>query len=201
MSSHIHDFKTVIKESLLRLVFELMGTTLLTTLWLSTTATGDSTGFFVGFFVLLVFSARISGSHFNPAVTLAFMLRRETGGFSRLLGIAYMIFQVAGGLLGGLLGYTFFLAQPKIGLVPNFYGKTTAFMFQAMTLEVMGTAILVFLYLTQTEEKTKLSDDNAITTLIIAAAYFVSTYWCDSFWYIQRATPLNPAIALGDGLG
>jgi hypothetical protein len=37
MASHVHDFKTTIAESLLRLVFELMGTTLLTTLWLSTT--------------------------------------------------------------------------------------------------------------------------------------------------------------------
>ena len=112
MASHVHDFKTTIKESLLRLVFEMMGTCLLTTLWLSTTISGDGIGFFVGFFVLLVFSARISGSHFNPAVTLAFMLRKETGGFSRILGLAYILFQIAGGLLGGLLGYTWFLAQP-----------------------------------------------------------------------------------------
>jgi aquaporin Z len=117
MSNHVHDFQTTVKESLLRLIFELTGTCLLTSLWLSTTTSGDSIGFFVGFFVLLVFSARISGSHFNPAVTLAFMVRKETGGFSRILGIAYMLFQIAGGLLGGLLGYTFFQAQPSIGLV------------------------------------------------------------------------------------
>jgi glycerol uptake facilitator-like aquaporin len=117
MSSHVHDFQTTIKESLLRLIFELTGTCLLTSLWLSCTASGDSIGFFVGFFVLLVFSARISGSHFNPAVTLAFMVRKETGGFSRVLGLAYMLFQIAGGLLGGLLAYTFFQAQPSIELV------------------------------------------------------------------------------------
>lgn len=131
MSGHIHDLKTTIKESLLRLVFELLGTTVLTTLWLSCTKSGDSVGFFVGFFVLLVFSARISGSHFNPAVTLAFMLRKETGGFSRILGIAYMLFQVGGGLLGGLLGYTFLQAQPNVGLVVytnSSTGKTSNFM-------------------------------------------------------------------------
>lgn len=92
---------------------------------------GDPVGFFVGFFVLLVFSARISGSHFNPAVTLAFMLRKETGGFSRILGIAYMLFQVGGGLLGGLLGYTFLQAQPNVGLVVytnSSTGKTSNFM-------------------------------------------------------------------------
>jgi aquaporin Z len=145
MASHVHDFKTTIAESLLRLVFELMGTTLLTTLWLSTTATGDGIGFFVGFFVLLVFSARISGSHFNPAVTLAFMLRKETGGFSRILGLAYIIFQIGGGLLGGLLGYTWFQAQPQVGVINT---NGSYLILQAMTIETMATAILIFLYLT-----------------------------------------------------
>jgi glycerol uptake facilitator-like aquaporin len=179
MSSHVHDFQTTIKESLLRLVFELMGTCLLTSLWLSVVTSGDSIGFFVGFFVLLVFSARISGSHFNPAVTLAFMVRKETGGFSRVLGIAYMLFQIAGGLLGGLLGYTFFQAQPTIKLNPTVNGGYL--IFQSIVIQALATAILVFLYLTQTEEKTKLSDDNAITTLIISAAYYVSMYWAASF--------------------
>ena len=146
MASHVHDFKTTIKESLLRLVFEMMGTCLLTTLWLSTTISGDGIGFFVGFFVLLVFSARISGSHFNPAVTLAFMLRKETGGFSRILGLAYILFQIAGGLLGGLLGYTWFLAQPKVGVYE--YPNGNELILQAMTIETMATAILIFLYLT-----------------------------------------------------
>ena len=60
---------------------------------------------------------------------------------------------------------------------------------------------MVFLYLTQTEEKTKLSDDNAITTLIISAAYYVAIYWSASFGEVSHASPLNPAIAMGDGLG
>lgn len=204
MSNHVHDFQTTVKESLLRLIFELTGTCLLTTLWLSTTTSGDSIGFFVGFFVLLVFSARISGSHFNPAVTLAFMVRKETGGFSRILGIAFMLFQIAGGLLGGLLGYTFFQAQPSIELVAqkNDLGVVTGYLiFQSIFIQALATAILVFLYLTQTEEKTKLSDDNAITTLIIAGAYYVGVYWSSSFDTVQTPNPLNPAIAMGDGLG
>jgi len=89
------DFKSTVKEAFLRLIFELMGTAMLTCLWLSTSPGNIGNGglsFFIGFFVLLVFSARISGSHFNPAVTLAFMVRTETGGFSRLLGIAYILF-------------------------------------------------------------------------------------------------------------
>lgn len=199
MSNHVHDFQTTVKESLLRLIFELTGTCLLTSLWLSTTTSGDSIGFFVGFFVLLVFSARISGSHFNPAVTLAFMVRKETGGFSRILGVAYMLFQIAGGLLGGLLGYTWFQAQPTIELKPTADGGYL--ILQSIFIQALATAILVFLYLTQTEEKTKLSDDNAITTLIIAGAYYVGVYWSSSFGTVQTSNPLNPAIAMGDGLG
>lgn len=45
----------------------------------------------MGFFVLLIFGAKVSGSHYNPAVTLSFMFRRDTGKFSRMLGFAYII--------------------------------------------------------------------------------------------------------------
>ena len=57
----------------------------------------------------------------------------------------------------------------------------------------------MFLYLTMTDEKTKLSQDNAITTLIIAAAYYVACDW--GTFGVQFLNPVNPAIALGDGLG
>jgi glycerol uptake facilitator-like aquaporin len=63
------------------------------------------TGFLCGFFILLIFSARISGSHFNPAITLAFMFRRDIGRFSRLLGILYIAAQYIGAILGTQLSY------------------------------------------------------------------------------------------------
>ena len=46
----------------------------------------------LGVFILLIFGAKVSGSHYNPCVTFAFMFRREAGRFSRVLGIAYIIF-------------------------------------------------------------------------------------------------------------
>jgi len=57
--------------------------------------------------VLIIFSARISGSHFNPAVTLAFMFRKEVASFSRPLGLAYIIFQLLGGFIGALVSWLF----------------------------------------------------------------------------------------------
>ena len=66
---------------------------------------------------------------------------------------------------------------------------------------MIAAAILVFLYLTQTEESTKLSDDNAITTLIISAAYYVASTWSSGYGVIQTDNPVNPAIAIGDAFG
>ena len=63
------------KESFLILIFEFMGTAFLTLLYSSYAGLGDTVGLFIGFFVLLLFSMRISGSHYNPAVTLVFIFR------------------------------------------------------------------------------------------------------------------------------
>lgn len=149
--------------------------------------------FFLGFFILLIFSARISGSHYNPSVTLAFMFRKDTGRFSRWLGLAYILFQFAGAWLGALLAYYCFGAHAYIGVCSK---KLVG---QVIVMETLGSVVLVFLYLSQTEEKTKLSSDPAITTGIISASYltainlgFSSAALC-KFSY----SPLNAAIALG----
>merc|ERR1712060_593902 len=113
MQGHAQDFLTTLKESVLILVFEFLGTCLLTSLYNSCYQTNDGVGLFVGFFILLIFSARISGSHFNPAVTLAFMLRKDTGRFSRKLGLCYIIAQYLGALLGALISYNLFKADER----------------------------------------------------------------------------------------
>ena len=113
MQAHGQDLWQTLKESSLILIFEFLGTLLLTSLYNSCFQAGDGTGLFVGFFILLIFSARISGSHFNPAVTLAFMLRKDTGRFSRKLGICYIIFQYGGALLGAMISYLVFQADGR----------------------------------------------------------------------------------------
>lgn len=66
--------------------------------------------------MLTIFGSKISGAHYNPAISLAYMLRKDVGNFPRLLGIAYIIFQFIGGFLGALLAW-FFVARPDGGLV------------------------------------------------------------------------------------
>ena len=55
--------------------------------------------------VLITVFGPISGAHFNPAVTLAFVLRREIAGG---LAAAYVFAQVFGGLAGMVLAHTMF---------------------------------------------------------------------------------------------
>jgi glycerol uptake facilitator-like aquaporin len=64
--------------------------------------------------VLIIFGYKISGAHYNPAISLAFMFRRDIGHFPRPLGIAYIIFQLAGGVLGALLSWFFMESTPSV---------------------------------------------------------------------------------------
>lgn len=64
-----------------------------------------------------------------------------------------------------------------------------------MASEAIGAFFVTFLYLTQTEEKTKLSSDPAITTLIIASAYMAAMLMVSG--PDNYISPLNPAVALG----
>ena len=73
----------------------------------------------------------------------------------------------------------------------------TKLIVQAMVFELLGSMLLTFLYLTQTEEKTKLSGDPAITTMIISATYTCLTYYSIAFGVVS-GSPFNPAIALGE---
>ena len=67
-----------------------------------------------------------------------------------------------------------------------------------MFVEMIGAMIITFLYLTQTEESTKMSPDPAITTLIIAATYcaVVGFGECSA---VVTGSPYNPAAAFGLG--
>jgi glycerol uptake facilitator-like aquaporin len=199
------------KESFLILLFEFLGTLLLASLWNTCLLSGGSaSSFLVGFFILLIFSARISGSHFNPAITLAFMFRKDVGRFSRLLGLLYIAAQYGGAFLGSQLSYNIFgidaiteIDGQKIAtIIPcavlkgGEYGQTSLVV-PAMVFETMGALLLTFLYLTQTEEKTKLSGDPAITTLIISATYTTLLAYSVGSRVIS-GSPFNPAISMGE---
>ena len=67
---------------------------------------------------------------------------------------------------------------------------------QAMVLEMVGSMLITFLYLTQTEKDTKMSEDPAITTLIIAATYVAVVGYGESS-HVMTGAPYNPAASMG----
>ena len=57
----------------------------------------------MGMFVLIMFSARISGSHYNPIITFSYMIGNvRQGKFDRILGFFYIVSQVLGAMVGAL---------------------------------------------------------------------------------------------------
>jgi len=75
------------------------------------------------------------------------------------------------------------------------FGISTEYVGYAIAAEILGSFFLAFLYLTQTEEKTKLSKDPAITTLIIAASYVGALLMASG--PSNYLSCLNPAVAFG----
>ncbi len=55
--------------------------------------------------VLITMFRPISGAHFNPAVTFAFLLRRE---ITSSAALAYTTVQILGGILGAVLAHAMF---------------------------------------------------------------------------------------------
>ena len=55
--------------------------------------------------VLITMLGPISGAHFNPAVTMAFLVRRE---IDSKTAAAYLVVQIAGGLAGAVLAHAMF---------------------------------------------------------------------------------------------
>jgi glycerol uptake facilitator-like aquaporin len=89
---------------------------MLTMAFQSGVSTGQFIVVFLAFFIILILSAPISGSHYNPAVTLAFMFKRDTGRFSRMLGLFYIIFQYIGAMGGAILIFDILNATTQLGI-------------------------------------------------------------------------------------
>ena len=82
----------------------------------------------------------ISGAHFNPAVTMAFMLRQDAGSFNRVLGFTYIIIQCVAMFVGALLGW---MLTKNSGTVTVFADRILA----ALMIELVGVFFYVLTFL------------------------------------------------------
>lgn len=162
-----------------------------------------------GLWVLIVFGFKISGSHYNPAITLAFMFRRDVGNFNRATGILYIASQIGGAILAGItLALTFGGAHTIIS-TPNgeiheynrFLMFPTRNFFVAWISECLGSFLLIFFFLTQTEKSTLYAKEESINAMIISGAYVASRSVAGNTLVTCSGSILNPAIALGIMIG
>lgn len=181
-------------DSMNKYLAELLGTFVLVAVGSMSILSSDGNLLFIGFGFGLALLAAIyvfgdrSGAHFNPAVTLAMMMRKDTSP-SDLVG--YLIAQVAGALLAaGLVFYvagwavedTITRVSPDLDVVP------------ALIVEAVLTAIFVMVILRTTARHQKAAP-MAISLALVAvhlAAIPVSGA------SVNPARSLGPAIVAGD---
>ena len=181
-------------DSMNKYLAELLGTFVLVAVGSMCILSSDGNLLFIGFGFGLALLAAIyvfgdrSGAHFNPAVTLAMMMRKDTSP-SDLVG--YLIAQVAGALLAaGLVFYvagwavedTITRVSPDLDVIP------------ALIVEAVLTAIFVMVILRTTARHQKAAP-LAISLALVAihlAAIPVSGA------SVNPARSLGPAIVAGD---
>merc|ERR1712216_795970 len=146
------------------------------------------------FWICTAFCIRVSGAHFNVAISFAFSLRKDTGSISRKLSVWYMAFQCLGALLAG---FTALWICTDVGIAspmgPNNW-------FRAIFQEVVGTFCFVFFFLSQTDAKTVISEIETIHCFVLSASYIAArTIVCGngSGEISTYGAMLNPSFAVG----
>lgn len=144
--------------------------------------TGDPLAIGLSLMALLYVGVRVSGAHYNPAVTIAFFLKKRIN-TAQLLG--YISSQLLGAFLGAfviylLAGSVFYVSPPS-----------TTDLYQQATAEVLFTFIFVLVMLIFSLSKSfrKYQMIGLVSGLTFGAMLMVSTPLSGGI--------LNPAVAIG----
>jgi glycerol uptake facilitator-like aquaporin len=144
--------------------------------------TGDPLAIGLTLMALVYIGSRVSGAHYNPAVSLAFFLRRQINAAELLV---YILSQLAGAFLAALALY--FLSNSIFYIEP----PSTNGLYQQVFGEVIFTFVFVMvmltLTLTQTFRRTNIS--GLAIGLTFGGMLMVATPISGGI--------LNPAISLG----
>jgi len=172
-----------------RLVAELLGTALLLAIVIGSGIMGErlaggniaiallgntiATG--AGLFVLIHMFGPISGAHFNPAVTLAVLIRRDTDARTAL---AYVIAQLIGAVLGVWTAHAMF-AEPLLQVSTKLRdGPAQGFSECVATFGLIGTILAT--------QRSRPDATPAAVGLYIVAAY----------WFTASTSFANPAVTI-----
>lgn len=127
-------------------------------------------------FVLITIFANVSGAHFNPAVTLGFVIRREL----RLAhALQYIAAQVAGGILGAMLAHAMF-ALPLVQSATNV--RTGGAQWLAEGVATFGLLLTIY---------------GCVRFRPHAVAAAVGLYITAGYWFTASTSFANPAVTIG----
>ncbi len=132
-----------------------------------------------GLVVLITVFGPVSGAHFNPAVTLAFLLRRE---ISLGLASAFALAQVAGGILGVWAAHLMF-AEPVWQVSSHDRSGAPQFFSEAIATFGLLLAIL-----------------GGLRTRPDAVPLLVGLYITSAYWFTASTSFANPAVTIARAL-
>ncbi len=129
--------------------------------------------------VLITIFGPVSGAHFNPAVTLAFLLRGE---ISFKTAIAYWPVQVIGGVLGTLLAHSMF----ELPLIQySNHAREGLSQFGAEIVATFGLVMTIF---------------GCIKYKPDAVPYAVGLFITAGYWFTSSTSFANPAVTIARSL-
>jgi glycerol uptake facilitator-like aquaporin len=124
--------------------------------------------------VLISILGPISGAHFNPVVTLVFLLRRE---IAARLALPYMLAQLVGGMIGVVAAHAMFAAAP---VTLSAHVRTGAPLWFAEAVATLGLVLVVILG----------------QRLRGALPALVGLYIGCAYWFTASTSFANPAVTL-----
>ena len=133
--------------------------------------------------VMIYAGGHISGGHYNPAVTLAVLVR---GKISRVDAVGYWVAQVAGGLLAALVARYLVNPAKVTALSPSGRGVTVALLAEAIF--TFALAFVVLNVATSRDHPDNGFYGLAIGFTVVAGAFAVGGLSGGAF---------NPAVAMG----
>ncbi len=126
--------------------------------------------------VLITILGPVSGAHFNPAVTMAFALRRE---IEAPAASAYVVVQVIGAVLGAIVAHAMFeLPFVQISLTE----RTGSAQWFAEIVAAFGLVFTIFA---------------GIRFRADAVPWLVGLYITAAYWFTASTSFANPAVAIG----
>ena len=125
--------------------------------------------------VLITVFGPLSGAHFNPAVTLAFLVRKE---ITLGTACAFIVFQISGGMLGSWLAHIMF-DLPIIQIAQN--ARSGLAQYFSEMIATSGLLMVIF---------------GGIAYRPQAVPLLVGLYISAGYWFTASTSFANPAVTL-----